>query len=251
MWGAAPLLTLCHASSSSLSLAWSVCGFHILVWSHVGYVFVALIHSLKTVMLPNVSGDPVMNAAPGSTPLALLRPWTSSTPVVSFIETSSQKVLFWMSLDMPNWYYKLILHFIPCYVMEMYRWLYIYWFLSSADWLQMCKEGWGGQENLDVLWHTGLHGPWNHLKQRSRCFSRSLVAGNFCVWTSLWRVSFTLLFTHFVHFFPFKWRYDGCFFPPPASRSVGLLTWCFSLQPSVASIRSASQKPSAKVLPVS
>lgn len=57
-----------------------------------------------------------------------------------------------------------------------------------ADWLQMRKEGRYGEENLDLLWHTGLHGPWNHFKQRPQCFCRPLVTWCFCVWTFKWQV---------------------------------------------------------------
>lgn len=67
-----------------------------------------------------------------------------------------------------------------------------------ADWLQMHEEGRYGEENLDLLWHSGLHGAWSYIKQRSQCICRPLVTWCFCVWTFKWEVrSFLLSFFSF------------------------------------------------------
>lgn len=66
-----------------------------------------------------------------------------------------------------------------------------------ADWLQMREEGRCGEENLDFLWHSGLHGAWNHFKQRPQRFCRPLVSRCPCVRTFEWQVrilSFALSF---------------------------------------------------------
>lgn len=71
--------------------------------------------------------------------------------------------------------------FLIWFCLKMYEWMF-------ADWLQMREEGRYGEENLDLLWHSGLHGAWDHFKQRPQCFCRPLVTWCSCVWTFKWEV---------------------------------------------------------------
>lgn len=73
----------------------------------------------------------------------------------------------------------------------MHEWMF-------ADWLQMHEEGRYGEENLDLLWHSGLHGAWSYFKQRSQCFCRPVVTRCSRVWTFKREVrSFSFVLSYF------------------------------------------------------
>lgn len=97
------VLTLCFLAELS-----SQCNLkteqHLKSYICLHHTFVLFAVILKLARLHVVSEDVWMSAAPGFTQLVLSRPWPFFTVEVSSIETSSLKMLCWMSTVMPNWY---------------------------------------------------------------------------------------------------------------------------------------------------